>query len=282
MAKEKESSKKNIYLLSDSSGNLLEHFFNAILTQFPKDRFQFHTRPFLKNTTAIESAVKKIKKGVVFHSFASQKNKEWISRLAKDRGLACWDVTGPTADFFEKATGVHPFKEVRPVHPVDIGYLGRMRAIEFAMQHDDSQRLEQLSEAEIILVGISRVSKSPTALFLAYRGFKVANISILPSQGLPKELENHRKKNVVAFTMQPRNLSEIRQRRFQKWNLGTFEYENLQEVIREVMESEAIYKKKGWPMIDTTELAVEETSTLVLSALHLKPKALSISTTESI
>ncbi|MBI3317078.1 MAG: pyruvate, phosphate dikinase/phosphoenolpyruvate synthase regulator [Candidatus Omnitrophica bacterium] len=250
----------------------MEHFFNALLTQFPREKFHFQTFPFLKSESRLEKALGTIKGGVLFHAFVSKSLKDLIARIAKAKKIPCWDVTGPTAEFLETATGIRASLKPQPLHDVDIGYMGRMRAIEFAIQHDDSRRLDKLNEAEIILVGISRVSKSPTALFLAYRGFKVANVSMIPSQGLPPELAHHRRKNVVAFTMQPKQLAEIRQRRFQDWRLGTTDYESIESVIHEVMEAEAIYKKRKWPMIDTSGQAVEETSTLVLEALKLTPK----------
>ena len=109
-------------------------------------------------------------------------------------------------------------------------------------------------------------------LFLAYRGFKVANISMVPSAGLPPELEKHRSQNVVAFTVEPQKLAEIRKRRFADWKIEESPYEDLQSVVREVQEAERIYGEKGWPVINTTGLAVEETSTLCLSALRLKPR----------
>jgi len=213
-----------------------------------------------------------IKGGTIFHAVASAELKREIETLSRKRKIPCCDVTGPVAKFLETATGIQASASVKPLHRVDSGYLGRMEALEFAMQHDDSRRIENLGKADVILVGISRVSKSPTALFLAYRGFRVSNISIVPSEGLPQALDQHRGKNVVALTLQPKKLFEIRKRRFSNWQVENMAYDEQRSVIREVMEAEKIYRKKHWPMIDTTELAVEETSTKVLKALHLMPR----------
>ena len=111
-----------------------------------------------------------------------------------EKGVPYWDVTTPAVEFLESAGGVKAEESVNALHALNEVYMGRMAAIEFALQHDDNRRLDQLKEAEIILVGISRVSKSPNALFLGYRGFKVSNVSLVPSEGLPKPLLNHRKK----------------------------------------------------------------------------------------
>ena len=264
--------KYSLYLVSDSSGNLLEHFFNALLTQFPRDRFKVQTLPFIRNEAGLLQSLEKIREGIVFHAVIEKKLKVSIARECKKRGFPCFDVTGPAVEFLEKATGTEAALTPQPIHSVDSNYQGRMEALEFTMQHDDGRRIEELEKAEIILVGISRVSKSPNALFLAYRGFCVANVSVVPEMGLPEPLEKHRRQNVVALTLQPKRLAEIRQRRFANWQLDQMDYRDLPNVVREVLESERIYKEKGWPVIDTTDLAVEETSALILSSLNLKPK----------
>lgn len=262
-----------LYLFSDSSGNLLEHFFNALLTQFPREQFEVRTVPFVKDKARLREELSRIERGVVFHALVSPPLKEEITRECERRGFPSWDVTGPTVQYLEKATAIQAAAEPEPLHSTsDTAYRGRIEALEFALQHDDNRRIDELEKADIILVGVSRVSKSPNALFLAYRGFRVANVSIVPSRGLPEPLDRHTCKNVVALTLQPKQLCQIRKRRFHPWRLESFEYEDLPAVIREVMEAEKIYREKGWPVIDTTHLAVEETSALILAKLKLKPK----------
>lgn len=269
----KTDHKFRIFLLSDSSGNLLEHLFNAVLTQFHREQFEVKTLPFIKDKEQLEKATKQIHGGIVFHAFVSGDLKKQITGECEKRKIPVWDVTGSTVEFLEKTTGTRAASDPHLLHSTsDAAYRGRVEALEFALQHDDNRRIDELEKADIILVGVSRVSKSPNALFLAYRGFRVANISIVPSQGLPEPLARHTRKNVVALTLQPKQLAEIRKRRFEKWKLESFDYEELQSVVREVMDAEKIYRQKGWPVIDTTELAVEETSALVLAQLQLKPK----------
>lgn len=262
-----------LYLISDSSGNLLEHFFNAILTQFPREQFEIRTIPFVKDRKGLCAELDPRRPGVVFHAVVSAELKSAVAEECQKRKLPAWDVTGPTVDYLEKTTGIRMAAVPAPLHSTsDIAYRGRVEALEFALQHDDNRRIDELGKADIILVGLSRVSKSPNALFLAYRGFRVANVSFVPSQGLPEPLARHTRKNVVALTLQPKQLAEIRKRRFHEWQVELFEYQDLPAVIREVMEAEKIYKERGWPVIDTTYLAVEETSALILTKLKLKPK----------
>lgn len=263
---------QRLYLISDSSGNLIEHYFNAILTQFPRNSFRVYSRPFVDTEECVFQVLAKIKSGIICYAIIDNGVQTILVNEAQRRGLPAWDITTPTVDFLEKASSVHPVNAIHALHPLDDAYLARMAAIEFAMQHDDNRRIDELQEADIVLVGISRVSKSPNALYLGHRGFKVANISIVPSEGLPKPLSRHRRKNVVALTIQPKRLAEIRHRRFARWRLDEFDYTDIREVIHEVRDAEEIYNRKKWPVINTTDLAVEETSSMILDALKLRDR----------
>ena len=268
-----QKSKTQLHLLSDSSGNLIEHFFNAILTQFPKNSFKVYNSPFIETDGDLLQAMGKIKSGIICHAFADRRLKALLEDETEGQAIPCWDITGPTQEFLERSSNIKVSKEIQPLHSVDANYLGRMAAMEFALQHDDNRRLDRLDEADIILVGISRVSKSPNAVFLAYRGFRVANVAIVPAEGLPPRLARHRRKNVVALSIQPRKLSEIRERRFSRWDLDEFDYTDLTSVIHEVRDAEEIFKNKSWPIIDTTNLAVEETSSLILERLNIRDQS---------
>ncbi len=266
--------KRSIYLLSDSSGNLLEHFLNAILTQFPRESFRIGTLPFLKNETELSEALEKIHEGIIFHAVVEKTLKKFIAKECKKRGFFCLDITKPAVDFLADSSGIPASVTPQSIHSFDSNYRGRIEALEFTMQHDDGRRLEEIEKADIVLVGISRVSKSPNALFLAYRGFRVSNISMVPGVELPLPLEKRHRQNVVALTINPKRLTEIRTRRFANWELGQTDYSDLSSITQEILQAERLYKEKGWPIIDTTDLVVEETSALILSVLHLKPKIL--------
>lgn len=262
----------SVHLFSDSSGNLIEHLIGAVLTQFPEKAFGIVTHPFMNTESLLRRTVSRIDKGIVCHALVDPKLKALITVECARRQLRCADVTGPTVQFLEAATGLRAALVPKPVHVLDARYMGRMAALEFAMQHDDNRRLERLGDAEVVLVGVSRVSKSPNAIFLAYRGYRVANVALVPSEGLPSPLKRHRRRNVVALTMQPRRLAEIRRERFAGWDLGDFAYADMQAVIHEVRDAATIYEKRRWPVIDTTNRAIEETSTLILKALNLRSR----------
>lgn len=261
---------RGVHLLSDSSGNLLDHFMTAIRTQFPEGAFRVERAPFLSNEARLREALSKISSGIVLHSLADPQLKAVCMVECARAGLRARDVTGPVVQFLEAASGLPAAFDPKPLHVVDASYLGRMSAIEFAMQHDDNRRLEHLERAQVVLVGVSRVSKSPTALYLAYRGLYVANVSVVPAEGLPEPLRKHRRRNVAALTMAPERLKEIRERRFRDWRLGEQPYSDLRDVAEEVRAAERFYAKRRWPVIDTTHRAVEETGALVLRALRVR------------
>ena len=138
------------------------------------------------------------------------------------------------------------------------------------MEHDDGLGLGTLRDADVVIVGVSRVSKSPTSLYLASRGFKVANVSIAPETGFPKELARISKKKIVAFTTQPKRLHEIRTERAKRMGSEGTSYHDLSGVIAEVMAAEAEYRKRGYAMIDVTHLTIEQTAAQIVEALGLR------------
>ncbi len=273
MTKSKSGNKHNLYLISDSSGNLLEHHINAILSQFPRDSFCIHIERFIETEDELSPIFKKIKSGLICYATINKSLQDKLVKEAHNRKIPSWDITTPTVEFIENVTGIKALNEINLVHRVDESYVDRMSALEFAFQHDDNRRIDQLNQAEIIIVGISRVSKSPNSLYLGYRGFKVANVTIVSKEELPKPLSIHRRKNVVALTIQPKKLAGIRQRRFSSWDIANFDYDDLTSVIHEVRDAEELYRKKKWPIIDVTNLTIEETSSMIMEKLKLKNKA---------
>lgn len=161
-----------------------------------------------------------------------------------------------------------PADDLSRVHEVDEKYFQRVKALEFTTVHDDGAGLSTLGEADIVLVGPSRVSKSPTSMYLASLGYKTANVSITPATGFPKELAKVRKR-IVAFTMQPRRLQQIRKECYPEEQLDGIAYHNLQDVIKELMEAEAEYRRRKYPVIDITNRTIEQVATMVLHQLGM-------------
>jgi regulator of PEP synthase PpsR (kinase-PPPase family) len=182
-----------------------------------------------------------------------------------------FDLTGDCVAFIERHTGLRASNDVAAIHKHDTAYFGRIDALEFSLQHDDSRRLESIHEAEIVLVGVSRVSKTPTSAYLGWLGYRVANVSLVPGVSVPRELENCCDKS-VGLTIRPKTLAEIRNRRlavngFLERLSEIDHYTDLRTIIREVMEAERAFRDLGIPIIETSELTIEEIATKVLNVL---------------
>ncbi|MGD9636475.1 MAG: kinase/pyrophosphorylase, partial [Pirellulales bacterium] len=183
-----------------------------------------------------------------------------------------FDATGPLFHFLADAVGALPQNDVSRLHRLDAAYRRRIEAMDFTLEHDDSLGLETLREADIVIVGVSRVSKSPTALYLGSRGFKVANVSIAPATGFPPVLAKISKKKIIALTTQPKRLHEIRTERAKRMGSPGTEYDDLQGIIAELVAAEAEYRKRGYAMLDVTHMTIEQTAARILEALKLQPR----------
>ncbi len=270
----------NLHIISDSTGGLAGHMINAILTQFPHVRLHQNYYPFTDSQKKVDQVLRKIKhrKDMVFYALVDPDCKETVAQLCAQRGIANFDLTGSLVQFIADHTQVQPLRELSRLHQTNTGYFQRIEAMEFTAQHDDGRRLESLGEAEIVILGLSRVSKSPTSTFLGSLGYKVANVSLSPKTGFPKELKKVTKK-IIAFTTIPKRLFDIRQRRFASfkskidaYHQRELDYYELQSIIKEVMWAEAEYRKCKYPILDITDMTVEEIAAKVLEIKKIKRK----------
>jgi regulator of PEP synthase PpsR (kinase-PPPase family) len=269
-----------LHIFSVAAGGLANQIVNAVMTQFPELKVDVRTHTYVDSVEKIRTLVRQIKgdNQWIFHALIEEELKQLVIELCGRHGIPQFDLTGGLIDFISENAGLTAADEVGRLYQTDDGYFRRMDALEFSLQHDDSRRLETLEQADIILVGLSRVSKTPTSIYLGYMGFKVANISLAPEVGAPKELKKSYRKKVVALTIQPKKLQEIRSRRMEvnkfdkaldasgSKKLG---YVDLRSVIKEVMYAEGLYRERGFAIVNITDQTVEATALTVLEALDL-------------
>ncbi|MEL6105231.1 MAG: kinase/pyrophosphorylase [Planctomycetota bacterium] len=269
---------RQIHVLTDGTGGLPRHLLTAVLTQFPgiDEQPLYHVFCTTPDSTAVAFKKHVRKNSIVFYSFVDAESKRILESLAAKRNVACFDLTGPAVDFLAEQTGQRPIADLDRVHTKDAAYFDRIDAWEFTMQHDDSRRLESVGESDLILVGISRVSKSPTSAYLGWLGLRVSNISFDPRIGLPKEVRTFRKK-CVALTIAPKQLSEIRNRRLEVNGFAdviahntevSFKYAGLKDTIQEVMQAESLYQKLKIPMVDVTHSTIEEIAAKIMQIVE--------------
>ena len=264
--------------MSDATGNLASHMIHAVITQFPSVDFELHYHLFLDEPGKLMKELKKLRgqKHLVFHALLDPEMKRMVHTLCEDKDIPDFDLTGKMVQFVADHTRTAPANELARLHHAGEGYFRKIRAMEFTAQHDDNRRIDTIEKADVVIVGLSRVSKSPTSTWLGAKGYKVANVAITRETGFPKELERVVDRT-VAFTCRPRDLYEIRTRRFERFrekiegeSLDHLEYYDLRSVVSEVAWSEKKYRALGYPILDVTGHTVEEIAVMVLTELEIE------------
>lgn len=242
-----------------------------ILTQFTGVEFERVYHAFQDTHEKVRRTLDRIDHGrtLVLHALVDPDAKRLVRTACVRRRIPHHDLTVRLVQFIADNVGQLPADEVARLHRVDAAYLHRIEAMEFTSEHDDGAGLGTIDQADIVIVGISRVSKTPTSTYLASFGYKVANVSITPETGFPAELREV-KKRVVAFTLQPKALREIRAERIS--HVKDIAYHDMRSVIREVADAEAEYRKRGYPVIDITGKTIEQIAATILQKIKVKKK----------
>lgn len=261
---------KEIVLISDSTGELGDRFTNALLTQFPNDRIAFRKFNFVTDETALKKALTRIKTRdtVLFHTVIDRALKKKIEASGKARGVPTFDLTGPPTEFLIRHLKAEPVWDVSVVHALDAQYERRIEAIEYTIEHDDGAGERGLKRADAILVGPSRSSKTPTGMYLATKGYKVANIPLVQELDQSAKLASLAKDpRVFGFIITPHKLCEVRRKRAAEMGSEPPNYTDLSHIQKEVIWTRRLYEKYGWKTIDVTDRAIEETAALVMKQL---------------
>ncbi len=257
-----------LHILSDSTGNLAQHMLTAFLTQFPSDAFVLRPQNFLQTPARLRVALDHVAEepGIVCHAMVSSEAKGTIASRCDELGLPQCDLTGDFVHFLSRVSGIAPSADVEALHDTSNLYHERIKALEFTLEHDDGLGLETLHRADIVLAGVSRTSKTPTSIYLAQQGHKVANVSLAMGIEPPKQLLEL-KRNVVGLLIEPHQLVEIRTNRSIGWRMGDTRYNDPDHVDREVLWSKRLFARHGWPTLDVTDQAVEETAARIVNLI---------------
>ncbi|TWU34186.1 putative pyruvate, phosphate dikinase regulatory protein [Novipirellula aureliae] len=271
-----------LHLISAATGSLANQVIYSAIAQFPHLTTKIVTHTFIDSAEQIDAILKKASGSDcwIFHALLNPELTQLVRVRCQDRGIPEYSLTDTVIRFVADASNCEPAFE--PANRLDEEYFRRLDTLEFTLQHDDSRRLETVGEADIILIGLSRVSKTPTSIVLGELGFKVANVSIAIESGIPEEIKKSYRDKTVALTIQPKRLYEIRSRRMsinkfdkaiRKASPVEHRYTDLKSIIREVMEAEQIYRQRKYKMVDITDQPIEATVVRVLEALGLdRPK----------
>ncbi|MDX1974648.1 MAG: pyruvate, water dikinase regulatory protein [Rickettsiales bacterium] len=259
--------KFNLHLVSDSTGETVGSIARAALVQFQDVEAEDFTWTLVRTKTQLEKVIESIKEnpGVVMYTLVDRELRDLLKKECALRGLPCIEVLANVISELSAHLGLESKAQPGKQHELNEEYFQRVDAINYALTHDDGQAHWELEDADIVLVGVSRTSKSPTCVYLAYKGLKAANIPFVPECPLPPILEELKSPLVVGLTISPDRLQQIRKTRLQslKHEEDT-NYVDMEQLQREVAESRKLFNKHRWPVIDVTKRSVEETAATIM------------------
>ena len=272
----KKDTKKTLtlHLVSDSTGETLKAVSSAAAAQFSELEYQQKTYPMVRTVTQLERVFKNIKeeKGVVFCTLVEEEVREKLEQFCKKENILYLPVMENIVSFLEEYTGFEAINKPGGQHILNDDYFKRIEAINYTLEHDDGQGQLNLENADVIVVGVSRTSKTPTCIYLANQGIKAANYPLVPHVGISEELENVKNTQVVALITSAHTLVEIRRKRSIELGLNNTDndYIDIHKVEEEITTAKRIFANKGWPVIDITRRSVEETASAIMNILSLK------------
>ena len=263
-----------LHLVSDSTGETLKAVSSAAAAQFSELEYQQKTYPMVRTVTQLERVFKNIKeeKGVVFCTLVEEEVREKLEEFCVNENILYLPVMENIVSVLEKYTGFEAINKPGGQHILNDNYFKRIEAINYTLEHDDGQGLLNLESADVIIVGVSRTSKTPTCIYLANQGIKAANYPLVPHVGISEELENIKNTQVVALITSAQTLVEIRRKRSIELGLDNTDndYIDIHKVEEEIITAKRIFANKGWPVIDITRRSVEETASAIMNILSLK------------
>ena len=263
-----------IYLISDSTGETLNRIFLALKAQFKNFNYKIHQYSFTRTENQILKILdisKKQKNSIILYTIVDNKLSKFLSRESYKFKIPCFGVLGDLILNFSKLLHQKASRIPSGQHVLNEEYYNRIEAIQFTMNHDDGNSLNDIEKSDIILLGVSRTSKTPTSIYLANRGLRTSNIPLVNENSIPKLLKKNTKIScIVGLTTEPERLVDIRKNRMNTLHeTDNINYINLEKISKELEESKKTFKKYKWPTIDVTRRSVEETAAAVIKIYEI-------------
>ena len=266
-----------IYLISDSTGETLDRIFLALKAQFEDFDYEISQFSFTRTETQIKKILDnatKNKNSIILYTIVNSKLAKFLIEETNKKNIPCFGVLGDLILNFSKLLNKKASHEPSGQHVLNKEYYDRIEAIQFTMNHDDGNNTKNIERSDIVLVGVSRTSKTPTCIYLANRGYKAANIPLVNDTSVPiKMTKKSFKPCVVGLTTEPDRLFDIRKNRLNtlKENENR-KYVNIKDIKKELENSKIFFKKNNWPIIDVTRKSVEETAASIIKIYEIKNK----------
>ena len=258
-----------IYLISDSTGETLDRIFLALKAQFKNIEYKIHSYSFTRTENQILKILEDAKKNensVILYTIVDNNLAKYLANVSDEKKIPCFGVLGNLILNFSKILNQKASHEPSGQHALNEEYYDRIEAIQFTMNHDDGNLINDIDRSDIILVGVSRTSKTPTSIYLANKGFKTSNIPLVNENSLPKKLrENPQITCVVGLNTEPERLVDLRKNRMSSLKeTENIKYTSIENIKKEIMDAKKTFQKYRWPSIDVTRKSVEETAASII------------------
>ena len=266
-----------IYLISDSTGETLDRIFMAIKAQFTNIEYKIHTYSFTRTENQILKILinaQKDSNSIILYSIVDSNLAKFLAKKSDEKKIPCFGVLGDLILSFSKLLNQKASHQPSGQYELNDEYYKRIEAIQFTMNHDDGNLVQEIKKSDIILLGVSRTSKTPTSIYLANKGFKTSNIPLVNENSIPQLLKDKPDVScVVGLSTEPERLAEIRKNRMNSLKeTENKSYTNIDNIRKEVENAKNTFKKYKWPSIDVTRKSVEETAASIIKIYEIYKK----------
>lgn len=260
-----------IYVISDSVGETAQQVTKAAISQFKlNDDYEIRRFPYVIEVDFLKEILESAKEenAIVIYTLVEKELLEFTERFCTEENLSCVDLMTPILRQISSKIGIKPKREPGIIRKLDESYFKRVEAIEFAVKYDDGKDQRGILQADVVLLGISRTSKTPLSMYLANKNIKVANVPLVPEIPIPKEVFEINQKKIIGLTNTPEKLNQIRQERLKSLGLSSnANYAKFDRILQELDYSDKIMKKVGCPVIDVSNKAIEETAGIIMDIM---------------
>ncbi|MCP9330151.1 transcriptional regulator [Lactobacillus kefiranofaciens] len=267
----------NIIIISDAAGDTAFNNAAAAAAQFPDAKINYRRYPFITDQKKLNEVFQEIEKYpnlVIIYSLVKDEMQMPIIKFAREHHIQCVDILSPIVEAIQQITHLKPNQKIGAQHSLNQKYFDRISAMEFAVMYDDGKDPKGFLEADVVLLGVSRTSKTPLSLFLANKNLKVANLPLVPETHIPKEIYEIDPKKIIGLTNDPSVLNEIRRQRMISYGLNPdTAYSNMDSINKELESAQKLYKELGCYVINVAHRSIEETAALILEHLGIDNQA---------
>ncbi|MDF7671968.1 kinase/pyrophosphorylase [Lactobacillus sp. ESL0701] len=274
MSEETLKKEVNIIIISDSAGDTAFNNAIAAAAQFPDAQVNYRRYPFITDNNKLDDVFEEIEQYpnlIIIYSLVKDEMQIPVIRFVREHKIQSVDILSPALEAMQKVTGKRPLEKIGAQHKMNQQYFDRISAMEFAVMYDDGKDPKGFLEADVVLLGVSRTSKTPLSLFLANKNLKVANLPLVPDTHIPKEIYKINPKKIIGLTNDLSVLNEIRRQRMISYGLSPdTTYSNTDAIKAELDSAQKLYDKLGCYVINVAHRSIEETAALIMDHLGIE------------